>query len=111
MRELTGTDAQPPSQDPEPTGVPLVAGEKDWTVRVLGRSGGGSRGRPPLLLLGFWPAEEADGPHVLESTVVARTLAGLSPARLETALARAAPPPDPERGRSFFEGASRGRRR
>ena len=119
-RELGGTDgrdatasetAPRPSTGAEPdideTGVELDGAT--WTVRVLGRSGRAGDRSPPLLLLGFWP-ERGAGEHTREATIVARTLAELSPTRLQEALARSIPPPQSERRKPFFDAASQGRR-
>ncbi len=55
---------------PEPSAPPAPDAEEarlevdgqTWTVRVLGRSGRGSRGEAPLLLLGFWEGDPDDAP-------------------------------------------------
>jgi len=64
-----------------------------WVVRVLGRSGGHARsGAVPLLALGFWKGERAEGPAAMEAVVVARRLADLAPERLLALLTEARPP-------------------
>ena len=110
-RESAHTDAPAPSVEPDLAEARLEVDGVEWTVRVMGRSGGGSGGSAPLLLLGFWSAEAAEEPPALEATVVARTLAELSWESLETALSRADAPPDPSRKTTFFDDVSRGRRR
>ena len=86
-----------------------VAGQR-WTVRVLGRSGRTSVGAAPLLLIGFWNAQDEDA-EPLEALVAARALEGLSEEQLESALLTASKPPDPARKRSFFPDAGQIRRR
>ena len=121
VRELAGADSRepvPPGPSADRGGaaeadVPEVAFESRgsvWRVRVLGRSGRADGRSPPLLLLGFWGGEEADSSPVREAIVVARALSELTALRLEVALAEAAPPPQPDRRKPFFEGASQSRR-
>lgn len=104
-----------PSADrggPAEADAPEVVFESEgavWLVRVLGRSGRADGRSPPLLLLGFW-ADEAGGLPLREATVVAGALSELTPWRLEAALAEASPPPQSDRRKPFFEGASQGRR-
>ena len=47
-----------------------------WTVRVLGRSGGTSAVKTPLLLLGLWKAQAATSPPDREALVVGETPRG-----------------------------------
>ena len=92
VRVLTNAGASAPAVEPDLTEVVIEAAGRSWTVRVLGRSGGGGvGGAPPLMLVGFWERGSADSGHAREALVVGRTLAGLSASRLEGALARAAP--------------------
>lgn len=120
VREFAGAEPResgasgPPADrgGPAQADVPEVVFESEgatWWVRVLGRSGRADGRSPPLLLLGFW-ADEADGPPLQEATVVAGALSELTPWRLEAALAGACPPPQSDRRKPFFEGASQGRR-
>ena len=98
-----------PTTEPDVGEVALEADGALWTVRVLGRAGGSDTRSPPLLLLGFWAGGREAESH-REATVVARTLAELTPSRLEDALARSSAPPLQERRKPFFEGAGQGRR-
>jgi hypothetical protein len=89
-----------------------------WSVRVLGRAGGGSASTAPLLLLGFWPGPEVQGDPVREHMVVGRSLDAMSQADLREAFSRARPwqapakakkGPDRQRG-DRPDGATRRRR-
>ena len=81
-----------------------------WTVRVQGRSGGGSTVSAPLLLLGFWNAQSAPAPPDREALVVGRLLADMSERELEAALAQSRVPADPDRRPGFFAEISERRR-
>jgi hypothetical protein len=73
-----------------------------WTVRVQGRSGGGSAVNAPLLLLGFWKAQPASSPPDRETLVVGRLLADMTEGELAAALAESCNPRDPDRRLGFF---------
>lgn len=113
---VTPSNREGPATPPPPSTVGadldeavVEAAGATWRVRVLGRSGRAAARSAPLLLLGFWNGEPS-GPPSLEAPVAARTLAELSAEALESALARASPPPTDERKRPFFEEADHGHR-
>jgi hypothetical protein len=73
-----------------------------WTVRVQGRSGGGSSAKPPLLLLGFWRVATVDSQPDREAMVVGRRFSDLTDGDLETALAESRDPSVVDRSKAFF---------
>jgi len=102
----------PPVSEPEADVAEstVVVDGVTWTVRVSGRSGSASGMSPPLLLLDF-RSGDGDGGAELEALVVGRSLSGLSEEQLESALAGAEKPRDPDRKRSFFAESGQPRRR
>lgn len=109
VRELNG-DPSPPPAEIDVAEVGLDVDDRSWTVRVLGRSGGGSGSTPPLLLLGFWTVGDGERPS-REALVVGRSLTNLAQETLRTALSGASEPRDPERKPPFFAGTAQNRRR
>jgi len=81
-----------------------------WTVRVQGRSGGGSSAKPPLLLLGFWRVATVDSQPDREAMVVGRRFSDLTDGDLETALAESRDPSVVDRSKAFFSEISERRR-
>ena len=67
-----------------------VAGES-WVARTLGLVGGGSTHRAPLMLVGFWPAQRAEGPPEREALVVGTSLEALPVNALPTSFERSRP--------------------
>lgn len=108
VRALNGDP--PPAPEADLAEAALEVGGEQWTVQVLGRAGGVSGVAPPLLLLGFWSGRAAGEPE-LERLVSGASLASLSAEELETALAGAKRPPDPDRKTTFFAESSHPRRR
>ena len=96
--------------DPEVSELRVSGRGGSWRVSVLGRSGRASARSAPLMLLGFSPEGVGDSAPSLEATVAARGLAELSDDVLQSALARAAPPPTATGKRPFFEDADHGGR-
>ena len=93
VRVHSDAGAPAPAVQPDLAEALIEAQGRSWTVRVLGRSGGGGvGGAPPLLLVGFWEQGSRDLDHAREALVVGRTLAGLSMSHLDEAFARAVPP-------------------
>lgn len=112
VRAMASAEAPPSPTEPDVAQVDLAIDEVDWVVRVIGRSGGTATSATPLLLLGFWRAEGAEGAkgvegeHEMEVFVVGRALSDLSRATLEAALGKAEKPGErPPRG----QGAGRKR--
>lgn len=105
-REVTG--ARGPEAD-----VPEVVLDVDgavWRVRIVGRSGRAEGRSPPLLVLGFWPSDDAGPEPAREAAVVARTLGELGDPRLREAFGHASPPPPRDRRKPFFDSGNGGRR-
>jgi len=73
VRALAGGGADPDQVEPDHEEVAFEAGGRAWIVRVIGRGGSSA----PLLLLGFWPAEDADGDPAREAYWPGSTLSGL----------------------------------
>jgi hypothetical protein len=100
--------ADPVEPDGEEVGLEVEG--VAWVVRVLGRSRRGHVTAPTdLLLLGFSRGEATDAE--LECLVVGRTLSAFTEGQLEAAFQDAGPPPDPDRPRTLFAGASERRSR
>ncbi len=101
---------------PAPTGAApeqtvLAVEGTEWIVRVRGRGRAGADGGPaPLLVLGFFRANEQEAPE-REALVVARGLAELTPRQVEGAFRASRPPPEPGTKKELFsETATKGRK-
>ncbi len=117
VRAMAAVEAPPPPVPPDLEEAEVTVDEIRWTIRVVGRAGGARPSDTPLLLLGFWPEGALEGDRAREAMVVGRSLAGMTPAALEDAVAASAPPvprrdPSPESstGRRRSRGG-RGRKR
>ncbi|MCH7533919.1 MAG: hypothetical protein IIB36_19455 [Gemmatimonadetes bacterium] len=99
-----------PDVEPDVGEATVEVDGTSWTVRVRGRSGGGSAVNTPLLLLGFWKVQSATSPPDREAFVVGRLLADMTAGDLEAALAESRDPADPDRRPAFFSEISERRR-
>ena len=86
-RSLGEAEPSGVSGEPEVEEVTFEADGSEWVARVIGRGGAVA----PLLLLGFWPRDEADGQPVLEAFRAGRSLGHLDPCALAATLALASP--------------------
>ena len=99
-----------PDVEPDVGEATVEVDGTSWTVRVRGRSGGGSAVNTPLLLLGFWKVQSATSPPDREAFVVGRLLEDMPARDLEAALAESRDPADPDRRPAFFSEISERRR-
>ena len=87
VRALVSADLADDQVEPDREEVAFEVGGRAWIVRVMGRGGTSA----PLLLLGFWPAEAADGEPACETYRPGSSLSGLDEDALAEILAGARP--------------------
>lgn len=87
VRAMVNAEAAPGVTEPDSEEVAFDANGREWIVRVTGRGGASA----PLLLLGFWPADAAEGEPACETYRPGSTLAGLGADALAEILAIARP--------------------
>ncbi len=113
VRDLATPGVSPgaaPDVEPDVGEATVEVDGTSWTVRVRGRSGGGSTVNTPLLCLGLWKVKSATSPPDREALVIGRLLADMTAGDLETALAESRDPVDPDRRPGFFSEISERRR-
>ena len=91
-----GTGA--PRLEPDLEEVTLQVDDKEWTVRVIGRS---QTHTAALLMLGFWMSPEEAGPPDRETLISGRVLSELNLDQLQSAY-KQSKPPRTDQSRDFF---------
>jgi hypothetical protein len=109
-RVMAATEGEPSPSAATVETITLESGGSSWSVRVLGRSGGGDASAVPLLLLGFWEGLEPQGDPQRERVVVGRSLTTMSDGDLRDALTAARPWKPPARARKRGEDPTGNRR-
>lgn len=107
---MAAAEAPPSPTEPDLEEAEVSVDDAAWLVRVVGRSGDAGHSPTPLLLLGFWKADAAEGEREREALVVGRALRDLTPSALRRAFRHSMTPPDaPEQADRGREGNRRGR--
>ena len=84
--------------EPDLEKVTLQVDDKEWTVRVIGRS---QTHTAALLMLGFWMSPEDAGAPDRETLIAGRVLSELNLDQLQSAY-KQSKPPRTDQSRDFF---------
>jgi len=92
-RAMAASEGRPAPVEPDVEEAVFRYESTEWIARVVGRAGGPHPAAAPLLLLGFWRADNPAGERLREALTVGRDLADLTESGLRESLARAREPP------------------
>ena len=95
-----------PRLDSDPEEVILEVDDKEWTVRVIGRS---QTQTATLLMLGFWMSPEAAGAADRETLIAGCVLSELNLDQLQSAYEQSSPPRTDQSRDFFSDTPNRGR--